>query len=393
MVKYDIDEIAEGMVLGEPILAANGNLLVAQGFVLKQSQIELLKKMGIRSVMIHVEGTESVIPEHVITHSVKTELAGTVAHSKQSIQTVFQQNKNNNERITDIITKDKKTLNHLLASSSMFKVITRVIDDIITEPWTMLNITKIRERDEGFFGYVISVTVIALCIGHKYHLSPDEMRQLGLGALNFDIGMLAVPQEIINKTEELSADEKKVLDQHTIYGHMMLSDNSVIPPTSSIVALSHHEYQDGTGIPRGLKGENKPPLKNITREGIHRFAEIVAVADTYDMLVHGRPHYCKPQGPSNAIKLLIEMQGKKLNSDIVKTLIAMTPAYPVGTRVKISGSPIPNLIDCIAVISKVQTDHPFEPQILVFETKSHDRMKPVVLDFSKHKGFSILPID
>jgi HD-GYP domain-containing protein (c-di-GMP phosphodiesterase class II) len=241
---------------------------------------------------------------------------------------------------------------------------------------------------------VISVTVISLCIGHKYRLSQDEMQQLGLGALNYDLGMIAIPPEVLTKETALTDDEQKVLQQHTIYGQLMLSDNISIPPTSSAVALMHHECQDGSGYPRGLKSDNRPPLKNIVREGgIHRFAEIVAVADAYDMFVNGRRHYSPELGPAQAIRSLLALRGTKLNSDIVKTLIAMAPAYPLGTRLRITGGPIPDLNGCIGVVAKVDPSRLYEPQILVYESKSHARIKPIMLDLTKNNGFDIELLD
>lgn len=394
MVKYSIDDVTEGMVLGESLFTADGKLLIAGGFSIKQVHIDLLRLKGFKSVMINVEGTESVIPEHIISQQVKAELAVTIEQSKKSISTVFEQRRKTSERVIDIIKKDKKILNQVIGSSAVFSVITKVIDDVITEPWTMLNISKMREKDEGLFDYVTSVTVISLCIGHKYRFSPDEMRQLGLGALNYDIGMIAIPDEILNKETPLTHDEFKMFQQHTTYGHLMLSDNISIPPTSAIIALSHHENQDGSGYPRGLRGDNRPPMKNISSEGgLHRFAEIVEVADAFDMFVHGRKHFCPKLGPAEAIKSLLSLRGTKLNSEIVKTLVAMTPAYPVGTRIRIANSPIPDLMGCTGVVAKVDPHHLYEPQVLVYESKSHAHIKPIMLDFAKHKGFMIEPID
>jgi HD-GYP domain-containing protein (c-di-GMP phosphodiesterase class II) len=394
MVRYGIDDVTEGMVLGESIFTSDGKLLIAGGFEIKQVHIDSLRQKGIKSVMINVEGTEDVVPESIISQHVKAELAVTIERSKKDITSLFEQRRATSERIGDIITKEKKVLNSLISSSNMFAVIKKVIDDILTEPWTMLNISKMREKEEGLFDYVVSVTVISLCIGHKYRFSPDEMRQLGIGALNYDIGMIAIPRHILAGETPLTDSERKMFQQHSIYGHLMLSDNLSIPPTSSIVALAHHENQDGTGYPRGLKGDNKPPIKNIVREGgIHRFAEIVAVADAYDMFVHGRKHFSPKLGPAEAIKSMLALRGTRLNSDIVKTLIAMAPAYPVGTRIRITNGPIPDLIGCTGVVAKADPEHLYDPQVLVYESKAHTRIKPIVLDLTKHKGFTIELVD
>lgn len=212
-----------------------------------------------------------------------------------------------------------------------------------------------------------------------------------MGAINFDIGLIAVPKEILNKETPLNDSEKKLLHQHTVWGYMMLSENSVIPATSSIIALSHHEHQNGTGYPRAQKGENRPPLKANAKSGlIHRFAEIVAVADVYDMLTNGRKHFAAKLEPRKAFQKIIEMRGTVLNSEIVKTFMSTVPVYPVGTRVKIVKAPFANLDGCYAVISKIDPDNIMEPQILVIETKLKNKMtKPITIDLSKNKGFEL----
>jgi hypothetical protein len=67
MVRYHIDDICEGMVLGESIFLPSGELLLAGGYVLKQQYIERLRQKGFLSVYINVEGTEEILPESIIS--------------------------------------------------------------------------------------------------------------------------------------------------------------------------------------------------------------------------------------------------------------------------------------------------------------------------------------
>jgi HD-GYP domain-containing protein (c-di-GMP phosphodiesterase class II) len=272
----------------------------------------------------------------------------------------------------------------------MLGVISKVIEDILTEPWTVVNLANLEQSGLGLYDHSINVTIVSLCIGHKYKFTGDEMKQLGLGALNYDLGMLAVPREILAKEEDLTDEENKVLRQHTTYGYLMLSGNALITPTSSIVAIAHHECQDGSGYPRGMRGENRPPAKSFSKAGlIHRFAEIVAVADAYDMFMNGRRHFSPKLGPMEAFKKIISMSGAKLNADIVKCLLSIAPVFPVGTRVRLATSPIAELRGCFGVVSKVNPERVHEPHVLVYESRNRQKIKPVNLDFSKHKGFSL----
>jgi HD-GYP domain-containing protein (c-di-GMP phosphodiesterase class II) len=226
-----------------------------------------------------------------------------------------------------------------------------------------------------------------LCLGKKFHFSYDEMKQLGIGAINFDLGMVAVPREILEKTDALTEEEETMMRQHTVFGYLMLSQNPAIPPTSAAVALQHHERQDGSGYPRGIKGENRPPLKDFSRKKvIHRFAEIVAVADTYEMLTLGRRNESPQHSAQEAIKKVIEMSGTKLNSEVVKTLVSIIPLFPTGARIRIVNAPVPQLVGYTGVVAKNDTERLDQPSLVLYETKNHQRIVPILVDTAKHTG-------
>ena len=179
--------------------------------------------------------------------------------------------------------------------------------------------------------------------------------------------------------------------QHTVYGYLMLSDVHSMPTPSGNVALYHHEYQDGSGFPKGLKGDNRPPLKTMEKKGlIPRFAEIVTVADTYDMFTNGRKHFSQPMKPLHAIQKMIEMRKTKLNFEILRTFISILPIYPVGTRIRVTDSPRNELMGCYGVIANFRPEDLFRPTVILVESKNQKRLaKTMTVDFTKHKGFAI----
>jgi HD-GYP domain-containing protein (c-di-GMP phosphodiesterase class II) len=168
----------------------------------------------------------------------------------------------------------------------------------------------------------------------------------------------------------------------------MLSQNLSIAPTSAAVALQHHEFQDGSGFPRRLKGENLSPLKDFSRKNmIHRFSEIVAVADTYDMLLTGRMG--RVHEVRSAIQKLIEMSGTKLNRDIVKCLTSIVPVYPVGTRIRIADAPTAQLVGYYGVVARLNPDDLEKPEIILYESKNRQKIKPVMINLAVHPRFEL----
>ncbi len=391
MVQYKIEDVEEGMIIGQSMFDENGKLLVTADFCLETKHIDLLKKKGYASVFINVEGTEDVEAKSIISQHVKQEFTATLSKSSQGIEHILEKSRQNKKNIADIILNDKKQLNDIISKSGALQVINKVVDDILAEPWAVVNLEMMQKTDNTLYTHVINVTIVSLCIGYKFRFSQQELKQLGLGVINYDIGMLAIPKNILTKETELTKRERELFMKHTVYGHMMLTDIPSIPPTSSIVALSHHEHQNGTGHPQGLKGENQPPIKNIKKgKLIHRFAEIVAVADRYEMFTYGRKHFSEKMSPEQVIIKLIDLKKTELNFEILKTLLTIIPVYPVGMRIRVTDSPIPELLGSYGVVAKINPERLFEPTILLIESRHKKRLpKPVMLDFSKHRGFAV----
>ncbi|MBD3393169.1 MAG: HD domain-containing protein [Chitinivibrionales bacterium] len=391
MVRYNIDDVTDDMVLGESIFMPTGELLLAAGFKLTERYRLRLKQMGFHTVGIQVEGTEDVTPEKIISDHVQAEMAVSVSKTTDAVRNVLRVRKEGVQNLRKMIRENKTQLNKYLASSGLARTLEKLIDEILNNPTVVLNMSALQNVKADLFSHAINVTTIALCIGRKYHFSYDELKQLAMGAINFDIGLVALPAELHERNGELSPEEFKQYQQHTVYGYLMLSQNPSIAPTSAAVALQHHEYQDGTGFPRGMKGENRPPLKDFSRKKvIHRFAEIVAVADTYDMLLTGRMGVTLDT--YHGVRRVIEMGGTKLNADIVKTFASIVPVYPVGARLRITDAPASQLVGYYGVVARDNPDDLEKPQIVLYETRKRLRIPPILIDLAKRDGvaFEIL---
>lgn len=388
MVQYSIDDVTDDMILGESIFLPNGELLLAAGYRLTQRFRMRLKQLGFRFVYIQVPGTEDVIPENVISDHVQRELSASLNKNTSELQHTFSIRQEGARSIRKMIRQNKQYLNKFLTNTGFVNAVEKLIDEILNQPSIVLNMTALQQRDKELFSHAIQVSVTALAIGKRYRFSYDEMKQLAMGAINYDLGCIAIPQEIMKKNGDFTAEEYEIYKQHTVYGYLMLSQNPSMAATSAAVALQHHEYQNGSGYPRKQKGENKPPLKDFSRKNvIHRFAEIVAVADYYDRLITGR--LCEKLEIRNAIKKLIEVSGDKLNSDIVKHLVAIIPVYPVGARFRVVNAPTPQLIGYYGVVAKLNPHNLEAPQIILYETRKHQRVKPILIDLAAHSGFDL----
>ena len=393
LVRYNLDDIQETMVLGESIFLPSGELLLAAGYRIKERYLYRLKQLGYQAVLVDVEGTEGVIPETTVSDTSQREMNSALESSSKELTSAIEQFKNrSNDKVRDIIKENHLYLNKYIMSSGMIKALDQFVNEIMSQSAIVLNLSALQQTQSNLLSYALNVTITSLCIGKKYKLSYEEMKQLGIGALNYDLGLICLPKELLaKKHSEFDEAEIKLYQQHTIFGFLMLSQNHTIPSTSAAVALQHHECQDGKGYPRSLKGDNRPPLKDFSRQNmIHRFAEIVAVADCYDRFTSGRPlEGIESCDVRSATKKVIELSQKKLNAEIVKTFLSIAPVFPVGARIRITQAPTPQLIGYYGVIAKDNPKNLETPQIIIFESKNHQKIKPILIDISRYKGFGL----
>lgn len=393
MVRYTIEDINENMLLGEPVYLPSGELLLAAGYRIKERYRDRLIEMGYKSLLIQVEGTEEVIPESTVNDAAQREMTSALDSSSKELSVAVQEfRQQSTEDVKELIKKNKNYLNKYIMSTGMARALEQFVNEIMNQSAVVLNLSALRQTQKSLFEHAMNVTITSLCIGKKYKFSYDEMKQLGIGALNYDLGLIALPKELLTKTPDtFSAQELTLYQQHTIFGYLMLSQNHLIPPTSAAAALQHHEFQNGKGFPRAIRGDNRPPLKDFSRQNmIHRYAEIVAVADVYDACLNGRVQMgIQPMEVKSALRELIRKGGDELNAEVVKTLTTIVPIFPVGARIRIVNAPTPQLIGHYGVVAKDNPDNLETPQIIIYETKNHQKIKPVLIDLYRHSGITL----
>lgn len=145
-------------------------------------------------------------------------------------------------------------------------------------------------------------------IGIMLNMSEAMMEELELTILMHDIGMVSIPSEIVEKTEPLTNDERKIINNHSEIGYHLLISSPNLAGVGEYV-LSHHENYDGTGYPQGLKGMEIPLVSRI-----------VAVADGYDAMTTHRP-YRVVISPLEAIEDIKKESGKKYDPSVVHAFI------------------------------------------------------------------------
>ncbi|WP_054774348.1 response regulator, partial [Methylogaea oryzae] len=154
----------------------------------------------------------------------------------------------------------------------------RRYSDILEQTIQAIALT-IEKRDPYTAGHQARVSKLAVAIAGEIGMEPERIEGLRLGAMVHDIGKIYVPVEILNRPGRLSENEFSLVKTHPQVGHEIIANVCFPWPVAEMI-LQHHERMDGSGYPRGLRGED------ILLE-----ARVIAVADT---LEHGVPSAYRP---------------------------------------------------------------------------------------------------
>jgi putative nucleotidyltransferase with HDIG domain len=165
----------------------------------------------------------------------------------------------------------------------------------------------IEAKDRDTHGHTVRVAETAVAIGRELGLPNPDLRLIAHAGLLHDIGKLEIPDEILTKPGPLNTQEWEVIKRHPALGLDILDRIGGMRREGGII-LAHHERMDGSGYPRGLLGTQIPVE-----------ARIIAVADTYDVLVSNRP-YREAMPGEKALQILREESGSHLDPAITAAL-------------------------------------------------------------------------
>jgi len=381
-----VKDLEDGMILGKSICQLNGKLLLREGVRLDQAMKKKLEERGYTHVYIMEEGTEDVVPDDIVSDEVSFEAKNKLASKIYDIQNQIEFKNASVAKATDLI--EKGYLKKTRITYDMRNIVGEILKDISSAGARLLNSVMIKTADTFFLDHALNVAVLSILIGRKYRFSQKELMSLGLGAFLHDIGKIVIEQ--MSESDD-SMKSRNLYKEHPTFGYLMLSNSPNVSPLETQIVNQHHEYQDGTGFPSGLKGENLPPVKTIqqaTKNRIFRMAEIVTVADAFDNLTYN-PLSREENDPVGAIRQIILGAGKKYNREIVRTLLQVVPYYPVGATIEVVDLVDPRLVGYVGVVAKLHDDNINKPIIILTKDRYKKKIKPIVVDTAKLKKINL----
>jgi putative nucleotidyltransferase with HDIG domain len=171
-------------------------------------------------------------------------------------------------------------------------------------------VAAVEVKDSYTHGHSRRTAEIALALGARLGLPPEDLRQLAQGAYLHDVGKIAIPDEILNKPSHLTPHERELIETHSAVGAEMVGQAASLAGCVPIVR-HHHERYDGAGYPDGIAGRDIPFLARVT-----------AVADVWDALISDRA-YRPGWSPQQALAHIVDGSGHHFDPVVVEALVQL----------------------------------------------------------------------
>ena len=318
--------------------------LLRSGAVVSERYQRVLSEQGIHAVWVDDALSEGIEPAELIPEPVRAETANRVHQALGRAREAFAASQ----------PLPAETIQELSS------IVARLAESLLGSPDAMLALNDLAAADQYTHRHSINVTALGLMLGRtqfrrdgwvdyrgdrRYDRIEERLSLLGMGLLMHDIGKMAVPTDVLNKPGALDDGELELMRGHPEAGVALLNPRSTSALVIAVIR-DHHERMDGSGYPRGIRGEQ-----------IHQFARIAAVSDVYDAVTSHRPY--KAAAPAHvAVSIISSGSGTIFDADVVDTFRGIVFPFPVGTEVRLADGRT-------GVVAQVDPDTPDVPLVRV----------------------------
>jgi HD-GYP domain-containing protein (c-di-GMP phosphodiesterase class II) len=283
MERLTIEQLYPGMILARSIYLADGKILCPKKTEISRTAISKFKEIRLPAVYVS-SGSETMIQDPVgdITRS-------DLSHTLAKIDTEFRAGRR-------------------VYISQCKHIINTMINEVMENPGNLPVVNEIRALNDNISGHTVNICISAVKIGLLFNYDRNQLFELALGAFLHDIGMIKVPEEILNRIGGLTDEEVRMIQAHPKTGFELISQIGDIPKTTGLVAYQHHERLNGKGYPKGIPGTE-----------IHEFAKIVGALDAFDAMTTEKL-YRKAKPVPEAIQNLKNLKGLEYDAKVVDAL-------------------------------------------------------------------------
>jgi HD-GYP domain-containing protein (c-di-GMP phosphodiesterase class II) len=357
-----IDELEVGMFVKDIVLKSSKHKVKNQGVVNSARTIDMLKKQGVCSVVVECKSTENAFSEPTedpVHQSTKSQNV-----NSKSLAEEFEHSCAIYDEASETIRKLFNASNlttHTLSASAISALAGEITSSVIRNEYAITILTRIRDRSAYQWEHAINCAVIICGFGLYLGLKKETVEQMTLGALVHDAGVAKVSRAILEKAGPLTENEMGVVKKHVVWGIELCKRDGFDSPIIIDMIANHHERLDGSGYPRGVKGDK-----------LSKLAKITAIVDVYDAMTGDRP-YKKGEHPLKVFRFLMSQQNQ-FDQELVQQFIKYLGVYPVGSLVKLSN-------DKLAIVIEGNRVNPVKPKVkIIYNLKLNHTITPSDFD-------------
>lgn len=250
----------------------------------------------------------------------------------------------------------------VLDSERLQESIKEVTESVIRNPDALLLLSYLKRKSTYVYDHAISVAVHLLAFGRHIGLPRNQLQMLGAAGLVLDVGMGRLSEDILQKKGNLSSEEYESMKSHVRFGVDIVNTSPGFAPQIAEIVVQHHERENGSGYPLGLK-----------RREISILAKMAAIVDCFVALISERP-YAHPISPQDALQMLYNWRKDYYHEDMVEQFIQCLGPYPVGSFVELNTGEV-------AVVLAHNRVRRLKPRVMaVLDVDKKPYASPIMLD-------------
>ena len=348
-----------------------------------EEQIRTIRGLGLKSVRYDPAQSDSPQQQtepHKTTQQPVQEISDVIAQGLAAKRALIERIKVQREAATRIENAfintaktvreiDKNIFSHPAETvQHATQLVKQIADSILCAQELAIHVMGDKMGGEELYFHSLNVTMLSMMVAREIGLPQQAVGVLGIGALFHDIGHKEIPSQILLKTEPLTPTERHLYEMHCQYGVNLGRRLQLTPPALAIIH-DHHEFYDGTGYPRKLKGE-----------AIGLLARIVVISNHYDELCNP-PNIADALTPHEALSTMFAKLRNKFDPKLLQIFIRCLGVYPPGTILQLSNG-------VIGMVATVNTAKPMKPMIVIYDANI-PKDEAILVDLQRETDLNI----
>ncbi|OXX50030.1 HD family phosphohydrolase [Vibrio sp. V17_P4S1T151] len=373
-IKITVDRLQPGLHIKLPVKWNEHPFLFNSFKIKSQEQIQLIKHLGIQHVYINpAQSDTQPLPVNTQPEAIEesSEMESEAEKLWEEKQKRIEKLNAYRRRVLNCEKEFERSLSRMRAVMNKIRnrpedaideasiLVEDIVDKLLSEDSVTLHLMNGKSEFEDIYFHSLNVSVIAMMIGKAKGYDAQKIKELAFAALFHDIGKIKVPTAIVRKKTTLTEPEQNYLKLHTKYGLDIASHIDSFPESAKRVIEQHHELNDGSGYPLGLK-----------ESAIDELSQVITVANVFDNLCH--PNIVAEQKiPYIALSYMYKHCNHLYSNENLNVLVKFMGVFPPGTVVQLSNN-------MVGLVISVNASHLLYPNVLIYDPSVPRTQAPII---------------